>query len=72
MEIVVATNSWYLHVFYNSGNELSGFPFYAQDNIRSAPIIADIDKSIARAYDVLIGAESATILTNDEEIDSDI
>jgi len=36
------------------------------------PIIADIDKSIARAYDVLIGAESATILTNDEEIDSTV
>lgn len=36
------------------------------------PIIADIDKSIARAYDVLIGAEPATVLTNDEEIDTSI
>ena len=34
------------------------------------PIIADIDKSIARAYDVLIGSEQATILTDDEEIDT--
>jgi peroxiredoxin (alkyl hydroperoxide reductase subunit C) len=36
------------------------------------PIIADIDKSIARAYDVLIGAEAATVLTNDEEIDTTV
>ena len=36
------------------------------------PIIADIDKSIARAYDVLIGAEVATVLTNDEEIDTTV
>ena len=36
------------------------------------PIIADIDKSIARAYDVLIGAEAATVLTNDEEIDTSV
>jgi len=38
----------------------------------SYPIIADIDKSIARAYDVLIGAKPATVLTNDEEIDTSI
>lgn len=36
------------------------------------PIIADIDKSIARAYDVLVGAKSATVLTDDEEIDTSI
>ena len=36
------------------------------------PIVADIDKSIARAYDVLIGAEPATVLTNDEEVDTSI
>ena len=31
------------------------------------PIIADLDKSIARDYDVLIGAEPATVLTEEEE-----
>jgi peroxiredoxin (alkyl hydroperoxide reductase subunit C) len=36
------------------------------------PLIADIDKSIARAYDVLIGAEKATILTDEEEYDSTV
>ena len=36
------------------------------------PIIADIDKSVARAYDVLVGSEPATVLTNDDEIDTTI
>ena len=36
------------------------------------PLVADIDKSIARAYDVLIGSEPATVLTNDEEVDTSI
>ena len=36
------------------------------------PIIADIDKSIARAYDVLIGAKAATVLTNDDELDTTV
>jgi len=36
------------------------------------PIIADLDKSVARAYDVLNGAEPATILTEDLETDSTI
>jgi len=36
------------------------------------PIIADIDKSIARAYDVLINAEPATIMTDELEMESTI
>lgn len=36
------------------------------------PIIADLDKSIARDYDVLIGAESATVLTEEEEIETTV
>jgi len=31
------------------------------------PLIADVDKSIARAYDVLVGAEPATVLTAEKE-----
>ena len=36
------------------------------------PIIADLDKSIARDYDVLIGAEPATVLTDEEEYETTI
>ncbi|NOZ03181.1 MAG: peroxiredoxin [FCB group bacterium] len=36
------------------------------------PIIADLDKSIARAYDVLLGAEPATIITDEDEYDSTV
>jgi len=36
------------------------------------PIIADLDKSIARDYDVLIGAEPATVLTEEEEIETTV
>ncbi len=36
------------------------------------PLIADLDKSIARAYDVLIGSEPVTVLKDDEEIDTSI
>jgi peroxiredoxin (alkyl hydroperoxide reductase subunit C) len=36
------------------------------------PIIADLDKSIARDYDVLIGAESATVLTEEDEYDTTV
>ncbi len=36
------------------------------------PLIADLDKSIARAYDVLVGAEQATVLTNDDEVETTI
>jgi len=31
------------------------------------PLIADLDKSIARNYDVLVGAEAAAIITDEEE-----
>jgi peroxiredoxin (alkyl hydroperoxide reductase subunit C) len=31
------------------------------------PLIADVDKSIARAYDVLADVEPATVITDDEE-----
>jgi len=31
------------------------------------PLIADLDKSISRAYDVLLGSQSATVLIDDEE-----
>ncbi len=31
------------------------------------PLIADVDKSIARSFDVLVGAEPATVITEDEE-----
>jgi len=36
------------------------------------PLIADLDKSISRAYDVLMGSEPVTVLKDDEEIDSSI
>jgi peroxiredoxin (alkyl hydroperoxide reductase subunit C) len=36
------------------------------------PIIADLDKSIARDYDVLIGAEPDTVLTEEEEIETTV
>ena len=36
------------------------------------PLISDLDKSVARAYDVLIGAEPATVLTHDDEIETSI
>ncbi|MBC8346878.1 MAG: peroxiredoxin [Candidatus Marinimicrobia bacterium] len=36
------------------------------------PIIADLDKSIARDYDVLIGAESATVFTEEEEYETTV
>jgi peroxiredoxin (alkyl hydroperoxide reductase subunit C) len=31
------------------------------------PLVADVDKSIARNFDVLVGAEPATVITEDEE-----
>ena len=34
------------------------------------PIISDIDKSIARAYDVLVGSEPATVITDKDEFDT--
>ena len=36
------------------------------------PLIADLDKSISRAYDVLLNSNSATVLIEDEEIDTSI
>jgi peroxiredoxin (alkyl hydroperoxide reductase subunit C) len=36
------------------------------------PLIADLDKSISRAYDVLMGSEPVTVLKDDEEIDTSI
>ena len=36
------------------------------------PLISDLDKSVARAYDVLIGAEPATVMTHDDELETSI
>ena len=36
------------------------------------PLISDLDKSIARAYDVLLNSTPATVLINDEEMDTSI
>ncbi|MFQ6611690.1 MAG: peroxiredoxin [Fidelibacterota bacterium] len=36
------------------------------------PLIGDIDKSISRAYDVLLDAKEATILTDEKEYDSSV
>tara|TARA_B100001250_G_C19773914_1_gene778612 strand:- start:993 stop:1388 length:396 start_codon:yes stop_codon:yes gene_type:complete len=34
------------------------------------PLVADLDKSIARSYDVLLGSEAAIVETEDENIES--
>jgi len=36
------------------------------------PLIADLDKSIARNYDVLLGTTPATVYTDDDEVESSI
>jgi len=36
------------------------------------PIIADIDKNVARSFDVLKGSEPATVLTNEDEVDTTV
>ena len=36
------------------------------------PLISDLDKSIARSYDVLLGSTPATVLLKDDEIESTI
>ena len=36
------------------------------------PLIADLDKSISRAYDVLLGSQTATVLIDDEEIETSV
>ena len=36
------------------------------------PLVSDIDKSIARSYDVLLGTTSATVLTDDKEEETSV
>jgi len=36
------------------------------------PLVSDLDKSIARAYDVLLGSTPVTVLMEDEEMDTTI
>ena len=36
------------------------------------PLLQDLDKSIARNYDVLVGATPATVYTQDEELDTTV
>ena len=36
------------------------------------PLLQDLDKSIARNYDVLVGATPATVYTQDEEMDTTV
>ena len=36
------------------------------------PLISDLDKSVASAYDVLLGAEPATVMTRDDEVETSI
>ena len=36
------------------------------------PLVSDLDKSIARAYDVLLDSTPATVLINDEEMDTSV
>ncbi len=36
------------------------------------PLVSDLDKSISRSYDVLLGSVPATVLMEDEEIDTTI
>ena len=36
------------------------------------PLIADIDKSIARSYDVLLGTTPASVMTEEEEMETSV
>ena len=36
------------------------------------PLLADIDKTISRSYDVLLGTTSATVMTDDDEMETSI
>ena len=36
------------------------------------PLISDLDKSIARSYDVLLGSTPATVLLKDDEVETSI
>ena len=42
-DIVVGTDSDYLHLFYDDGSEAPGFPYQVNDKIQSAPAILDVD-----------------------------
>ncbi|SVE27461.1 uncharacterized protein METZ01_LOCUS480315, partial [marine metagenome] len=42
-DIVVGTDSDYLHLFYDDGSEAPGFPYQVSDKIQSAPAILDVD-----------------------------
>ena len=42
-DIVVGTDSDYLHLFYDDGSEADGFPYQVGDKIQSAPSILDVD-----------------------------
>jgi hypothetical protein len=41
-DIVVGTDSDYLHLFYDDGSEAPGFPYQVGDKIQSAPSILDV------------------------------
>ena len=58
LEIIVTTKSGHLHVFDNTGYEFDGFPFSANGDIRSAPIVADID--FDGQLEILFGDDSGT------------
>jgi len=36
------------------------------------PLVADLDKSISRSYDVLLGTTAATVITDEDEMDTSI
>tara|TARA_Y100001960_G_C14616911_1_gene798675 strand:+ start:298 stop:690 length:393 start_codon:yes stop_codon:yes gene_type:complete len=36
------------------------------------PLVSDLDKSIARSYDVLLGTSPATVLTDDDEMETSV
>ena len=36
------------------------------------PLVSDLDKSIARSYDVLLGSTPATVLTEDDESETSV
>ena len=36
------------------------------------PLVADIDKSIARSYDVLLGTTPASVMTDDDEMETSV
>ena len=36
------------------------------------PLLADLDKSISRSYDVLLGTTPASVMTDDDEMETSI